>query len=389
MQLYQFNPNSPMSGQIVRSKHIRDIESYLTGIVSFVDRDLNPIRGINTIYTSGFVYVSGSTESGALIYTSGIVQDLSGLNDIVFTSLTNNDLIQYNSSTQKWNNRTLPQVISGAILDNIGDVNIASPTNNMFIKRDSATSSWVGITPSQASNLINIEQLSGVTLTGTPSNGQVLLYESGVWTNNGASGILLSLDNLTDVAITSSKLNDVVAYNGSNYVNASGYIKTKFNSTQEVTGVITPGNTGVIATSGLIVGVGNLTIPANQLKVGSRIKISLGSGTENITTATNLKFYIGSDFITENSMNYNTTIPYFNTEVEIIIKSIGVSGTWSGMINKKAYSSSTYLGGASFKGNGLIDTTINNEIVVTCEITSTGVVDQKVAFKQLSVDVVY
>jgi hypothetical protein len=62
-----------------------------------------------------------------------------------------------------------------------------------------------------------LEQLSDVTIT-SPTNGQGLTYESGLWVNSSPS---LALENLTDVAVTSPANGQTLTYESGQWVNQS------------------------------------------------------------------------------------------------------------------------------------------------------------------------
>ena len=64
---------------------------------------------------------------------------LDDLTDVDITSPSNNDVLTYNSTSQKWENGS-----GGASdLEDLGDVNITTPTNGQVLKYDSATSKWI------------------------------------------------------------------------------------------------------------------------------------------------------------------------------------------------------------------------------------------------------
>ena len=65
-----------------------------------------------------------------------------------------------------------------------------------------------------------VNDLSDVQVTSA-TNGQVLKYASGTWSNQDESGGSSALDDLTDVTITSAGADDFLSYSGSAWVNRS------------------------------------------------------------------------------------------------------------------------------------------------------------------------
>lgn len=69
-------------------------------------------------------------------------QELSELSDVAISSPQNDEVLAYNSTSHKWENKTGGG--GGAIdLDDLSDVNITSPTNGQALVYDSANSEWV------------------------------------------------------------------------------------------------------------------------------------------------------------------------------------------------------------------------------------------------------
>lgn len=64
----------------------------------------------------------------------------------------------------------------------------------------------------------NLDDLGDVVIT-TPTTNQVLKYNGTNWVNDTASGGASALDDLTDVVITSPAKNETLRYDGTNWVN--------------------------------------------------------------------------------------------------------------------------------------------------------------------------
>lgn len=102
--------------------------------------------------------------------------------------------------------------VAGALND-ISDVTITTPSNGQSLVYQSGV--WVNQTVSGSGGTLN--DLTDVTIT-TPANGQALVYQSGTWVNQTVSTVG-TLNDLTDVVISSPVNNHVLVHNGTNWVN--------------------------------------------------------------------------------------------------------------------------------------------------------------------------
>lgn len=172
--------------------------------------------------------------------SSGIT-NLGALDDVIISSLTDDQVLKYNGSY--WVNAT----------DSAGPTNLYQ-LEDIFI--DSALSSnplttgqvlkWNGtkwanandsagggggagggldsaLTLQLISSSVNLNTLSGVAVTA-PSTNQVLKYNGSQWVNAADSvgaGGSNALNDLTDVVISTPSTNQVLKYNGANWVNAT------------------------------------------------------------------------------------------------------------------------------------------------------------------------
>jgi hypothetical protein len=69
---------------------------------------------------------------------AGSPNSLAGLTDVDISALTNGQILQYNSTTSKWENVDRTDID----LDQLGDVTIVSPTNGQVLVYNSSTSKW-------------------------------------------------------------------------------------------------------------------------------------------------------------------------------------------------------------------------------------------------------
>jgi len=171
------------------------------------------------------------------------------------------------TSTQTLTNKT----ISGAnnTLTNIGN---ASLTNSSITINGTAVSLGGSITVSGGA-AGNLDSLTDVVIT-SPTLNQVLKYNGTNWVNDtGAAG---NLDSLTDVVITSPTLNQVLKYNGTNWVNDTDATSGGGGSSNSFETIAVAGQTSVVADSS----TDTLTLVA-----GTGITITTVAGTDTITIA--------------------------------------------------------------------------------------------------------
>lgn len=134
---------------------------------------------------------------------------LDGLTDTNLTSLQNEQYLRYNSSSSNWENFTLTITDTDNLVD-LTDTNISSVANTEVLKYNSTSSNW-----ENASVLIN--EIGDINITSL-QNGEVLKYNSssGKWENQDNTD---TLNELSDVTLTGSSNNQVLKYNGSIWVN--------------------------------------------------------------------------------------------------------------------------------------------------------------------------
>lgn len=124
----------------------------------------------------------------------------------------------YNDLTNK------PSLFDGAYSSLTGTPSLATVAtsgsyNDLTNKPSLFSGSYADLTnkPSIPSTL---DDLSDVTIS-SPSNTQVLQYNGSAWVNATVSGGASSLDELSDVAITSASKGQFVVHNGTSFVNSN------------------------------------------------------------------------------------------------------------------------------------------------------------------------
>jgi hypothetical protein len=129
--------------------------------------------------------------------------DTDNLADLTDTNITapilNGSSLVYNTNTNKWQNLLLLDIDT---LNNLSDTSLTSLTDKDFLIYDNASSKWIN-TPSNIDNLKNVNILS-------VANNEILKYNStsSKWENSN-----LLINEINDVNITSLQNGEVLKYN--------------------------------------------------------------------------------------------------------------------------------------------------------------------------------
>jgi len=169
-------------------------------------------------------------------FNNNIINSLNDIGDVSITSVSNNDIIGWNSTQNRWVNISAPPAdISNSSLNELVDVDAPSPQNNYILHYSSSTGKWEGeylqyntilnrptaITdltrnvsvsywPNDAgyinstnADLYSIDIFGDVTIdSNTLGNGQMLIYRNGEWLNEfgpPANIAFSSIGDLSDV----------------------------------------------------------------------------------------------------------------------------------------------------------------------------------------------
>ena len=200
------------------------------GDVAIVTNDITPSNNNSYIY-------NGTSWSTLSTYIQP--SNISSLSDVHLTSITNNNILKYDSTSSKWINTSDSDTLSS-----LGDCSITTPLNNQSIIYDSTLTKWlnkqidhttlsnigsnthanidlfiaskaqnsglsslnsIGKVPStQLSLSLGSDSLADVHLAGL-GNGNILVYNSstGIWNNQPQHLVSTTLSTLTDCNISS------------------------------------------------------------------------------------------------------------------------------------------------------------------------------------------
>jgi hypothetical protein len=87
------------------------------------------------------ILIAGQFRSLAATNLGGVAANalIGDLGDVNITSVANNQILQYNSSTTRWENQNISLTTD---LDSLTDVTLTSPSNGQVIKYNTSTSQW-------------------------------------------------------------------------------------------------------------------------------------------------------------------------------------------------------------------------------------------------------
>lgn len=289
------------------------------------------VSGGGTVQVAGNVNITGNFQVNGVNIGGGGggVSYLFQLNDVTITSPTNGQALVYNSSTGKWINSTISSgggavssvfgrtgavvaVDGDYVLNLLGDVVLTSPTNGQLLQYNGTN--WINATVSTSGGVNNLYQLLDVNIVSV-ANDHVLAYNSstGKWQNKaftaapvssvfGRTGAVVATDGdyvlnlLGDVTITTPTVGQVLQYNGSIWVNAS--ISTSGVGGSGVTNYIPKWSGTTTLTNSIIQEYsGTITIGGN-LSVTTTISCS--------STITATAFYESSDLRLKDLLSLDT-----------------------------------------------------------------------------------
>jgi hypothetical protein len=237
-----------------------------------------PVAG-QVLKWNGTRWVNGADATGG----TGGSSSMSTLTDVTITTPAVGQVIKWDGT--KWVNGTDN---SATNLDSLTDVVVAAPTTGQMLQYNGTN--WVNTTVTLGGGASNLDALTDVTLT-SPAAGQVLKFNGSQWVNDvdatgsgsggGATtaselaftpvgniaatnvqGALAELDSeksptthnhalgsLTGVQTVGATSGQVLAYNGTQWINTSLSIPTNLDALTDVT-VSTPSNGQVLKYNG-------------------------------------------------------------------------------------------------------------------------------------------
>jgi hypothetical protein len=147
-------------------------------------------------------YLSSGDNISLLTNDAGYLTNINSesiddLSDVNLTSPSSGQVLSYNGTN--WVN----SAASAGSLAGLSDTTITSPANGEVLKYNG--SSWVDV------------QLAYSELSGTPTNVSTFTNDAGYLTNINSE----SINDLSDVVLTTPSSGQVLSYNGTNWINAA------------------------------------------------------------------------------------------------------------------------------------------------------------------------
>jgi hypothetical protein len=163
--------------------------------------------------TSGQVIVSNGPDAAVSWAEQNQTTTLDELTDVVITSVANNQVLIYDSSSSKWINNYIQ-------LNKLSDINFSTLQNGNLLRYNSLNSKW-------ENTFLNINDINNVEITTPVSNGSYLVYNTTTskWENKV---VFETLAGLADVTITGVSSNDLLRYNGSIWENTKIALDNNF-----------------------------------------------------------------------------------------------------------------------------------------------------------------
>ena len=193
-------------------------------------------------------YTKNETDNNFLSANTSLVDELNDLNDVTISNPADNDMIIYDNSVSKFIN-------TGIKIDYLSDVDSDGATENQLLIYNDITDKWEhkdnpSYTKSQSDNnflsanttlVDELNDLSDVSLT-SETNGEALVYNGTGWVNSAITAdlsnyytknetdnnflsantsLVSDLPDLGDVSISNPLNDQVLKYNGTEWVNAS------------------------------------------------------------------------------------------------------------------------------------------------------------------------
>ena len=135
---------------------------------------ITPVEG-ELIYTTDtkLLYAGDGTTAGGTLVAAGAggSTTLNALTDTDLTGATNNDVLKFNAGTNKWE-----PAIDGSTLDALTDTDLTGAADGEVLQFNNATSKWASVAVPTLS-AISLDNLTDVFLTSSPADaGDVLQF---------------------------------------------------------------------------------------------------------------------------------------------------------------------------------------------------------------------
>jgi hypothetical protein len=179
------------------------------------------------------------------MYTYGITgSSINEFEDVTITGVLDDQILQYNTATGQWENVTAS--FGAATLNDLTDVTAPAPSTGDLLKWNG--SAWVNDdidlgTDTTGNYVADVTSGTGITVTHTPGEG-----------SSAAVAINAALNDLSDAAVSSASIGQVLEHNGTNFVNRATRPPALNLQTAVTTRKYTATGTMVTAVAGINIG---------------------------------------------------------------------------------------------------------------------------------------
>lgn len=320
-----------------------------------------------------------------------IPNKLSQLADVDLTGIQANQILVYDGT--KWTPKNATTSTQGAtVLNELNDVTISSPANGQVLTYNSSSNKWENKATTSA--VTKLQQLTGdVNLGSTINNGDVLTYNSGKWTNSappswekaGTNNIKYTKGNVgigkvndPDKLLVIASTDDdggVTKFDGDLMIMTKGKIQMGSGSSAQGDGSIASGSgCSATASNSIAIGENNLVKDNHSMLIGKRLQSSnqnqlvvgvandptdiglfvVGGGTEGSTITKKNAFSVSKDgnvlaagsvtatsHLTNSDRRLKTNITPLEKSIDKVMKLNGVTFNWDRSVAKNANASTT------------------------------------------------
>jgi len=169
---------------------VYEAESGLVGGGSGTGGSINDLDDVNTTGIVDGQFIFWDSVAGEFVPTSSssTVNDIGDITNVTISALADNQILQYNLSTTRWENVDYN-------LGNLTNVNTAGVTDGQVLTYDSGSSTYVMADPSLGS----INDIDNINITGI-TDGQLLVYD------DYTSSFLPADQSLSDLEVSNIEL---------------------------------------------------------------------------------------------------------------------------------------------------------------------------------------
>lgn len=259
------------------------------------DTSISNLNSISTLADADLFVAVDDTDTTTKNLTATVLlayiqggTNLQDLADVATGTPADGQVLTYDTASTSFVFST-PSV-GATTLDGLSDVSATSPSDNQFLRYDTASTAWVAESVTIPDSLSDLSDVS----TTAPTDGQVLTYDtaSGLWEPADSVSGATDLNALNDVVISGTPAEgEVLVYSTADtaFVNQAPDLSVTINTQTGTSYTLVLGDAGSIVEMNNA-GANTLIIPTNAsvaFTVGTIVNVSqYGTGTTTIDATT-------------------------------------------------------------------------------------------------------